>query len=84
MEYDDRGGKQMTIEELSLLKQQCQNDADYYGNISFEILQGKFQNVVNILEQMEAILKENEELQFRIQQLESSINSIREDEEVLD
>ena len=74
----------MTIEELSLLKQQCQNDANYYGNISFDILQGKFQNVVNILNKMETIVKENEELKGRIQQLEEAINAMREDEEVLD
>lgn len=43
----------MTIERLNELKDKYQKESDYFGNIGFTILQTKFQDVVNILNEIE-------------------------------
>ena len=61
----------MTIEQLNELKYKYQMEVHYFSGIGFPILQGKFQEVVNILTDFEETIKENMELRARIQALEA-------------
>ena len=61
----------MTIEQLNELKYKYQMEVHYFFGIGFPILQGKFQEVVNILTDFEETIKENMELRARIQALEA-------------
>ena len=56
----------MTLEYINELKIKYQKEADYFGNIDFLILQGKFQEFVNFLNEIEEVVKENEVLKARV------------------
>lgn len=59
----------MTIEKIHELKLQYQNYVDYYGKVGFTILQGKFQDLVNFLDEIEAVIRERDELQNKVAQM---------------
>lgn len=65
----------MTIEKLNELKSNYQKEVDYYSKISFDVLRGKFQEVVKILAEIEDIIKENEKLKARVQVLEEKLET---------
>ena len=60
----------MTKERLNELKLSYLKEVDYYEKIGFPILQGKFQEFVNILVEIEEIIDNNEKLGARVQVLE--------------
>lgn len=62
----------MTLEQLNDYKNYFQEEVHYFSGIGFSILQRKFQTVVNILAEIEDIVKENEILKARVQALEAS------------
>lgn len=59
------------IEKISALRNQVNERAVYYSNIGFVNLANEFTNVKNILNEIEAIAKENDELRAQIQALEA-------------
>ena len=60
----------ITKNEISELKLQFDHLTNYYSNFDFPILSNHFRTVVNILNEMENIVKEKEELAARIKDLE--------------
>ena len=57
----------MTKERVNELKLQYQKELEYYEKLGFEVLQGKFQTIVEILAEIEEVIKVNEELTARLQ-----------------
>lgn len=57
----------MTKERVNELKIQYQKELEYYEKLGFEVLQGKFQTIVEILAEIEEVIKVNEELTARLQ-----------------
>ena len=60
----------MTIERVHELKSIYEKEVIYFGNIDFPNTQAKFQTVVDFLNEIEAVIKENEELKAQLQVLE--------------
>lgn len=60
----------ITKERIEELKSLYQKEVIYYGNLDFTVLQGKFQEFVNFLNEIEEIIKENEDLKARVQAYE--------------
>ena len=58
------------IEKISALKNKATERANYYSRINFPNLAGEFTELVNILVEMEEIVKERDELKARIQAME--------------
>ena len=59
------------LERIYELKNKAIERANYYTKIDFPNLAGEFTELVNILNEMENIVKEKEELKARIQVLEN-------------
>lgn len=57
----------MTKERVNELKLQYQKELEYYEKLGFEVLQGKFRTVLEILAEIEEVIKVNEELTARLQ-----------------
>ena len=57
----------MTKERVNELKIQYQKELEYYEKLGFEVLQGKFRTVLEILAEIEEVIKVNEELTARLQ-----------------
>lgn len=79
------------LEKINELKNKATERANYYTKINFPNLAGEFTELVNILNEMENIVKEKEELKARVQVLEDKsrekikeARSAREGEECCD
>ena len=55
------------INRINELRNKATERADYYTKIDFPNLAGEFTELVNILNEMEDIVKEKEELRARVQ-----------------
>ena len=55
------------IERINALKLKATERADYYSRIDFPNLANEFTELVNILVEIEAIVKEKDELKARVQ-----------------
>ena len=60
----------MTIERVNELKSIYEKEVIYFGNIDFPNTQAKFQTVVDFLNEIEAVIKERDELKAQIQVME--------------
>lgn len=58
------------IERIEQLKSIITQRVSYYSNIGFDNLANEFSNLLNILNEIEQIAKENIELRARVQVLE--------------
>ena len=58
------------LERINALKDKATERANYYSKIDFPNLANEFTELVNILVEMETIVKEKEELKARVQVLE--------------
>lgn len=63
----------MTIERINELKSKYERDVIYYGNLDFLVLQSKFQEVVNLLNEIEEIIKINAEMSARLSAVEAEV-----------
>ena len=54
-------------ERIAELKNKATERANYYSRIDFPNLAGEFSELVNILNEMENIIKERDELKARVQ-----------------
>jgi hypothetical protein len=68
------------IEKIHELKQKAMDRADYYSRINFPNLANEFTELVNILNEMEAIVTERDELKARVQIMTEEARAAREDE----
>jgi hypothetical protein len=68
------------IETIHELKQKATERADYYSRINFPNLANEFTELVNILNEMEAIVTERDELKARVQIITEEARAAREDE----
>lgn len=50
----------MTLEHLTEQKAKYQERADYYKKLGFDVLEAEFNGIVQLIEEMEAYLKEKE------------------------
>ena len=66
------------IEKIGALKLQATKRADYYTAISFPNLAKEYMELVNILNEMETIVKERDELAGRVSVLEETIETMKE------
>ena len=55
------------LERIAELKNKATERANYYSRIDFPNLAGEFSELVNILNEMENIIKERDELKARVQ-----------------
>jgi uncharacterized coiled-coil DUF342 family protein len=69
------------IEKIHELKQKAMDRADYYSRINFPNLANEFTELVNILNEMEAIVTERDELKARVQIMTEEARSAREEDE---
>jgi uncharacterized protein YqgV (UPF0045/DUF77 family) len=60
----------MTIERVSELKLLYQEEVNYYGNLDFTNLQGKFQSLLEILAEIEEVIRERDNLKARVEEFE--------------
>lgn len=60
----------MTIERVNELKLLYQDEVNYYGNLDFTNLQGKFQSLLEILAEIEDVIRERDSLKARVEELE--------------
>jgi uncharacterized protein YqgV (UPF0045/DUF77 family) len=60
----------MTIERVSELKLLYQDEVNYYGNLDFTNLQGKFQSLLEILAEIEDVIRERDNLKARVEEFE--------------
>ena len=68
-------------ERLIELKNRFTEKANYFKKISFDVLSNDFSEFVKFLNEIEKIIEENEKLKARVQTLEDTIHSWRENEE---
>jgi len=69
----------MTQERVNELKTIYREEMDYYGNIDFPTLQGKFRIMLEVLTEIEEVIKENENLKIQIHDLEEKMGLLAED-----
>lgn len=60
----------MTIERVNELKLLYQDEVNYYGNLDFTNLQGKFQSLLEILAEIEEVIRERDNLKARVEEFE--------------
>lgn len=64
------------LERIMEVRAQAEKQAQYYTNIGFAQLAADYINTVNILNDMEDIMKENIEMKARLQTLEAEIKTV--------
>ena len=62
------------LNRIDELKNKATERAQYYNRIDFINLAAEFTQLVNILNEMEAIVREKDELKARVQLLEENAN----------
>ena len=60
----------MTLERVNELKLLYQEEVNYYGNLDFTNLQGKFKALLEILAEIEDVIRERDALKARNEELE--------------
>ena len=68
------------LNRITELKNKATERANYYNKIDFPNLANEFTELVNILNEMEAIVTERDELKARIQIMTEEARAAREDE----
>lgn len=64
------------LERIIEVRAQAEKQAQYYTNIGFAQLAADYMNTVSILNDMEAIVKENIEMKARLQTLEAEVKTV--------
>ena len=72
------------LNRINELKNKATERANYYNKIDFPNLANEFTELVNILNEMEAIVRERDELKEKINNQISALREARDGEECMD